>query len=229
MRFCACVAVAAVVALAPGGAAAAPEVKRRGVQVEGLFGVSACMPGAMACKSGGDAVRPSFGAGVMVGYRPLRALLVGAAYDFGLFDPDFPNPGDAGFPEDYRTAYQNSLFAVVRGILPIWRMDLGLEVAPGWSRQTFVLGEYTGLVENGNYERPTRESSQGFALKLAPVIDFYVSRRVFVGVKVDFIVNFHRVSCSYAPFSGRYCSRPGNYSGAPVHQVIAGFHVGATF
>ena len=216
----------ALATLAPRSATAAPNVDRRGFQFEGQFGVAACIPGKADCKkadSVGEALigktGPSFGMGFTVGFRPIKQFLIGGAYNLGLFNPDYRNVG--GF-DVYKSAYQNSVFGVLRAILPIWRLDLGLELAPGWSRQAFTIREgYVGGL--------TKEYSQGFALKLGPVVDIYVTKHVFVGAKLDFIFNFHRQICHEFSNGSKSCEPKSDKNQASVHQMIAGFHVGATF
>jgi hypothetical protein len=218
--------VLAVAAVAPRSAEAAPDVKRRGGQFEGMFGVSACIPGKADCKSNSfldGKTGPSFGMGFTLGFRPIRSLLIGGAYNVGFFNPDYVS----GTRDVYKAAYQNSVFGVIRAILPIWRVDLGLELAPGWSRQAFTIREDS---LTGTFTGATKEFSQGFALKVAPVVDFYITRRLFIGAKVDFIFNFHRQVCRDFEGGSRSCGpKDGDRDKASVHQVIAGFHIGATF
>ena len=113
---------------APADASAAPNVKRTGGQFEGMFGASLCIPGKGDCKSA-DTVSgktgPSFGMGFTLGFRPIKYLLIGGAYNLGFFNPDYRD----GAADVYKSAYQNSLFGVVRAIIPIWRVDIGLELA----------------------------------------------------------------------------------------------------
>lgn len=208
--------------LAVPGLASAADVKRRGGQVEGTFGASLCIPGKGECKSA-DTVSgktgPSLGMGFLIGFRPLRSLLIGGAYNLGFFNPDYRFGG----ADLYKSAYQNSLFAVVRAILPIWRLDLGLELGPGWSRQTFK------AKDTGGPDPISRTYSQGFALKAAPVADFFITRRFFLGAKVDFIFNFHKQSCVEYSGGSRICGESSEYNQASVHQMLVGFHVGGTF
>lgn len=215
----------AFAALAPRSASAA-DVDRRGFQFEGMLGGSICLPGKANCKSADAAdtltgkTGPSFGMGFTLGFRPLRSLMVGAAYNVGFFNPDYINGAGA---DVYKRAYQNSVFAVVRAILPIWRVDLGLELGAGYSRQAFK-------VTDDNFGGgASKQFSQGFALKLAPVVDFYVTRRVFLGVKVDFIFNFHGQVCTEFAEGSRVCGAKSDTNQASVHQMMAGLHVGATF
>lgn len=208
---------------APGDAAAAPNVKRTGGQFEGLFGASLCIPGKGDCKSADDVsgkTGPSFGMGFLIGYRPIKYLLIGGAYNLGFFNPDYKDgPADV-----YKSAYQNSVFGVVRAIIPIWRVDLGLELAPGWSRQTFKT-HGDGLLGLAGVEK---FYSQGFALKTAPVVDFYITRRFFLGAKIDFIFNFHKQVCSAGGGSSG-CELKDKNNQASVHQMIVGVHLGTTF
>ena len=210
-----------LVALTPSSASAA-DVKRRGGQVEGTFGASLCIPGKGDCKSADDVsgkTGPSFGMGFMVGFRPIKYLLIGGAYNLGFFNPDYKN----GPADIYKSAYQNSLFGVVRAIIPIWRIDLGLEVAPGWSRQTFKVKEGFASALFGD-----KVYSQGFALKTAPVVDIFITRQFFVGAKVDFIFNFHKQVCSSSGGSSG-CKTLEDNNQASVHQMLVGVHVGGTF
>jgi len=208
--------------VAPGEAAAAPP-KRTGGQFEGLFGASLCIPGKGDCKSA-DTVSgktgPSFGMGFTLGFRPIKHLLIGGAYNLGFFNPDYRD----GAADVYKSAYQNSLFGVVRAIIPVWRIDIGLELAPGWSRQTFKVRD-NGLVGLAGVEKVY---SQGFALKTAPMVDIYVTRRFFVGAKVDFIFNFHKQVCSSTATSSG-CQVQEKNDQASVHQMLIGAHLGMTF
>lgn len=216
--------VGLVTALAVPDRASAADVKRRGGQFEGTFGASLCIPGRGDCKSA-DTVSgktgPSFGMGFTLGFRPLRSLLIGGAYNLGFFNPDYR----VGGSDVYKSAYQNSFFGVIRGIIPIWRVDIGLEVAPGWSRQVFKLRDSTGL------NPIDRTFSQGFALKTAPMVDFYITRNVFIGAKIDFIFNFHKQVCSDLANGNRTCVARGDSDNnqASIHQMLVGFHVGGTF
>lgn len=210
----------AFVALAPRLAEAAPNVKRRGGQFEGQFGVAACLPGRAECKSSDNLTGktgPSFGMGFTLGFRPIKYLLIGGAYNLGFFNPDYRD----GAADVYKLAYQNSLFGVLRAILPIWRLDLGLELAPGWSRQTFKVSD--------SFDDASKVFSQGFALKFGPVVDFYITRRLFIGAKIDFILNFHRQVCRDFSGGSRACADKSSRDQASVNQMIAGFHIGATF
>lgn len=214
-------AVAAACVFGATTAAEAADVKRRGGQAEMMIGGSLCIPSHAGCKSASDVIgrtAPSFGMGFTLGFRPLRALMIGAAYNVGFFNADYLATGANA--DAYRFAYQNSFFGVIRGILPIWRIDLGLEIGPGFSRQVFRAKDGALPFD--------RQYSQGFALKTAPVIDFYLTRRFFLGAKIDFIWNFHREVCTAAGGS-KLCQTRDDNDQASVHQMIVGLHLGTTF
>jgi hypothetical protein len=196
---------------------------RRGGQWGVLMGGAACIPGRAQCSrdsvmDGGVTIdgrtRPSFGMGAELGYRFNRFVFLGASYNLGFFDTAYEVAGAS----DYRRGYQNSVYALVRPILPVWRFDFGLGLGPGFSRQTFVLEGDT----------KDRDYSQGFSFKIEPTINVFITRRVFLGAKLDLLLNAH----------GRTCRQRGNMTTcndtesrdlAPVHQMIFGLHVGGTF
>lgn len=213
-------ALAAALVLTAATAARAADVKRRGGQAEVLMGGSMCIPSHAACRAATDVVGstgPSMGLGFTLGFRPLRTLMIGAAYNVGFFNPNYLTSDTSA--DAFRLAYQNSVFAVIRGILPLWRFDFGLEIGPGFSRQAFLS---KGALP---YDK---QFSQGFALKTAPVIDLYVTRQFFIGAKIDFLWNFHRQVCADAGGT-RVCQTRGNNDQASVHQMIVGVHLGGTF
>jgi hypothetical protein len=210
-------ATAAALLAIPSEAKAEPDVQRRGGQWEVLIGGAGCMPGRVACRHDSldfalGTTKPSFAAGATLGWRATRWLMIGGAYRLGMFNPDYQV--EAG--DSYDIAYQNSGFFVFKPILPIWRFDFGLDLAPGYSRQVFRMN------------RNDRDYSQGFAFMIGPSIDIFVARRVFLGGKVDFILNAHREVCSERG-GERTCSRSTERRLAPVHQALFGFHLGGTF
>ncbi len=225
-------------------AAAQPKVKREGGQAELTFGGSLCVPGVASCSASPDVVEdtnvfgstdPSWGAGFTIGYRPHRAFLFGAAYNVGFFRPNYRSsePIDADMFAIYKRAYQSSVFGVLRGILPLWRFDLGLELAPGWSRQSFDVVDGRLQVKDENSELIPgirKVFSQGFALKTAPVIDIYLTRQLFIGAKIDFIWNLHGEVCyRYDGGATKKCFGRQATNQASVHQMIVGAHIGGTF
>src|SRR5688572_17181324 len=113
---------AAALLAIPATAQAHPEnVKRHGGQWEILVGGTACMPGRVACNRRSDDIvvghtRPSFGTGATLGWRAARWLMIGGAYRFGLFDPDY----EVVDGPNYNVAYQHSAFFVFKPIIPIW-------------------------------------------------------------------------------------------------------------
>jgi hypothetical protein len=190
--------------------------RREGGQIEFFAGATACIPGEAECSvdaAGIDGFTlPSFGMGVNLGWRANRYVMVGGAYRFGMFHPDFDVVGGS----DYRFAYQNSVYAVVRPILPLGRVDIGVDLGPGWSRQVF------------QRDGDRRDYSQGFSFVIGPTIDVFLTDRFFIGAKVDFLLNAHGEVCSEAG-DRTVCTSAGNRDVAPVHQVIYGIHLGGTF
>lgn len=204
-------------------AEARPNVQRRGGQFGVMLGGSACLPGRADCVRdqatgvGGVTVdgrtKPSFGMGAELGYRFNRFVFLGAAYNLGFFDTSYEVAGVA----DYRRGMQNSVFGLVRPIVPVWRFDFGLGLGPGFSRQAF------------SRDDGTKDYSQGFAFKIEPTIDVFVTRRMFVGVKADFILNAHGRTCRETETSVHCDKSRRDTDLAPVHQVVFGLHVGGTF
>jgi len=196
------------------GCGSLAKVERRGGQVEGLVGMSACLPGRAGCEhpEGSSftvgSTRPSFGGGAQIGWRAASWLMVSGAYRFAMFDPDFNLP--------YNVAYQHSGFFLVRPILPLWRLDVGLDLGPGGSRQTFRMPD------------GDTDFSQGFAFLVGPTADIFVTRRFFLGAKVDIILNGHRTSCQQRGVRTT-CTKMPDTQLVPVHQVLFGLHLGATF
>jgi hypothetical protein len=190
--------------------------RREGGQIEFFAGATACIPGEAECSIDATGIDgftlPGFGMGVNLGWRANRYVMVGGAYRFGMFHPDF----DVVAASDYRYAFQNSVYAVVRPILPIGRVDLGVDLGPGWSRQEFI--------RDGD----RRDYSQGFSFVIGPTIDVFLTDRFFLGAKVDFLLNAHGEVCSQAG-DRTVCTSAGSRDVAPVHQVIYGIHLGGTF
>ena len=205
-----------------GEADAKPNITRKGGQWGVTLGGSACIPGKAKCAresvtDGGVTIdgrtRPSFGLGAELGYRFNKWVFAGASYNLGFFDTDYEVDGLSG---QYKRAYQNSIFGLVRPILPVWRFDFGLGLGPGFSRQVFVL-------DSGD-----KDYSQGFAFKIEPTIDIFVSRRIFVGAKLDLLLNAHTKTCRQRA-STTTCEKTAESDLAPVHQMVFGLHVGGTF
>jgi hypothetical protein len=216
-------AAAAFVAVAGAASAAEakPNIDRKGGQWGVWLGGSACIPGKAKCTrdgvtEGGVTVdgktRPSFGMGAELGYRFNKWVFAGAAYDLGFFDTNYEITGASG----YKRGYQNSVFGVVRPTVAVWRFDFGLGLAPGFSRQTFVRS-------NGD-----KDYSQGFAFKFSPVIDIFITKRIFLGAKLDLILNAHTKTCRQTGDSTT-CLDTMSRDLAPVHQMVFGLHIGGTF
>lgn len=198
-----------------------PNIKRKGGQWGIMLGGSTCIPGKAKCardnlEDGGITIdgktRPSFGLGAELGYRLNKWAFVGASYNLGFFDTSY----EVNNTDYYKRGYQNSIYGVFRPIVAAWRFDFGLGMGPGFSRQVFV-------TEDGN-----KDYSQGFSWKFAPTIDLFVSRRVFVGAKMDFLLNAHNKTCRQEGGTS-VCNATQDRDIAPVHQMLFGIHLGGTF
>jgi hypothetical protein len=186
-------------ALAWPNAADAREPKRRGVQAEAVVGASACIPASGDCKSdtrNEGKTGPSGALEVDLGWRVHPVFFVGAGYSVGWFNPTWKLSDQRIFDN----AFQQAVFGVLRVYVPVWRIDIGLELSPGWSRQTFVV--------DGTDKR---DHSNGFALRPGLSVDFRLLKRLFIGGRVDFILAFHEQMPTRQ---------------LPVHQVIGGVHFG---
>jgi hypothetical protein len=200
-------------ALAWPTAADAREPKRKGLQAETVVGVSACIPGAADCKSESESeggTRLSGGFGIDLGWRVHPVFLVGAGYTAGWFNPTWRVDGQ----RIYDNAFQQGVFGVLRAYIPIWRIDIGLELSPGWSRQSFVAAS-----------PDARTYSQGFALRPGASVDFRLFKRMFIGARVDFILAFHKQLCEMQG-DDRNCAVAMDVRQLPAHQVIGGVHFG---
>ncbi|MBK8718895.1 MAG: hypothetical protein IPN32_29885 [Deltaproteobacteria bacterium] len=202
-------------------AEAKPNITRKGGQFGITLGGSVCMPGEAKCKRSlhdpditvDGKTRPSFGLGAELGYRFKPWIYAGAAYNLGFFDTQYEVQGVGGF----KRAYQNSVYGIVKPILPVWRFDFGLGMGPGFSRQAFI-------ISGGD-----KQYSQGFSWVFSPSIDVFVSRRIFLGVKADVLLNGHNKVCHEVGDTTSCTKDPQNRDLAPVHQLIFGLHVGGTF
>lgn len=207
---------------AASSAEARPNITRKGGQWGVTLGGSICVPGEAKCnrdqvQDGGVTIdgktRPSFGMGAELGYRFRPWIFAGAAYNLGFFDTSYEITDGTR----YKRAMQNSVYGIVKPILPVWRFDFGLGMGPGFSRQAFVL-------DNGD-----KDYAQGFSWLMSPSIDIWVARRIFVGAKLDLLLNGHRKTCRQRG-NDTTCTRdPERRDLAPVHQAIFGLHIGGTF
>ena len=188
--------------------------KRRGGQAEVMAGASACIPGKGECQADSlGKTAPSVGMAIDVGWRAHPAFFIGAGYGVGWFNPTWELAGQ----REFRNAFQQGVFGVLRAYAPIWRIDIGFELSPGWSRQTFVAA--TGS---------TRTYSQGFALRPGLSLDIWLGKHVFIGAKVDTIFNFHREVCRKTKTT-RNCDIVSDPRQSRVHQLIGGVHIGGSF
>jgi hypothetical protein len=202
-------------------AEAKPNITRKGGQWGVTLGGAICVPGQAKCsrdnvEDGGVTIdgkaRPSFGMGAELGYRFKPWIFAGAAYNLGFLDTTY-EVSDGG---RYKRGYQNSVYGIVKPILPVWRFDFGLGMGPGFSRQVFV-------ERNG-----AKDYSQGFSWIMSPSIDIWVARRIFVGAKVDLLLNAHNKRCREDGDSTN-CTKAEQRDLAPVHQMVFGLHIGGTF
>ncbi len=217
-------ALALTAALIPNIAEARkPDIKRKGGQAELMVGASFCVPGKAKCKLEGDGApgtltgktAPMIGVGLNAGYRFHRNFFLGAGYSAGFFNPDYEIEGGKAFS----LAAQQTVVAVPRFILPAWRFDFGLEAAPGFSRVVFKPKAGSGL---------DKQYTQGFALRPALSIDFFIARQVFLGLRAETIFNFHGKVCRETA-TEVVCQKKTSTDNAAVHQAILGLHVGGTF
>jgi hypothetical protein len=210
--------VLAAAALAPAPALAKPKVDRKGGQGALLMGAAFCVPGRLAdCQPGNDITiggenQPSFGMGLELGWRANRFVWIGAAYNLGLFNTSVEvlNEGT------YDALRQHAVYGVIRPVLPIWRFDFGLDLGFGWSRQVAA------------FDRDNKDLTQGFSAKIAPVVDIFLGRRLFIGAKADLILNEHREACRVRG-DVRTCEKTSRDELAPLNQLIFGVHIGGTF
>lgn len=202
-------------------AEAKPNIDRKGGQWGVLLGGSACIPGKAKCNraditDGGITVdgktKPSFGLGAELGYRFNKWVFVGAQYNYGLFNTDYEVTGASS----YKHAWQHSIYGIVRPTVPVWRFDFGLGTGPGFSRQAFKRS-------NGD-----KDYSQGFSWVVSPTIDVFITKRIFIGARVDFLFNVHGKTCSQVG-DETTCHSTNDIDLAPVHQTIFGLHLGGTF
>lgn len=207
--------VAALAWMLSPGTAHAAEPERNGAQLEGMIGGAGCIPGRAPCRYDNEVFSgytgPSFGTGATLGWRAQRWFMLGAMYRLGMFDPDY-----SGQDSSYRYAAQHTVAVVMRPILPVWRFDLGLNVAPGFSRQVF---RYEGSQD--------RDYSQGFSMTVGPTIDLFITQRFFIGAEVDFIFNTQRRVCMERGDTN-LCQLSPERQVAPTHQALFGLHLGGT-
>jgi hypothetical protein len=102
--------------------------------------------------------------------------------------------------------------------LPAWRFDFGFEASPGFSRVVFKPRDSS----------LDKQYTQGFALRPALSVDFFITRQVFLGVRAETIFNFHGKAC-YETSDRVVCDKKTSQDTAAVHQALVGLHVGGTF
>jgi hypothetical protein len=188
---------------------------RRGLQLEGMIGGAGCIPGRAPCHQDNDVLDgktlPSFGVGGAIGIRPVKWFMIGALYRWGMFHPGY-STGDG---VDYTWGGQHTVALMLRPIIPIWRFDLGLNIAPGFGRQVFR-----------REEGKDRDYSQGFAFLVGPVLDIFVTDNFFLGAEVDFIFNTQAKVCQRRGGDTTCFRESDQPTLTPTHQVLFGIHLG---
>jgi len=177
------VLVGALAYLLASEAGAELEPKRKGLQVDVAGGLSFCLPGGAArCKRVDGVTAPHAGGVVTVGYRFRPWLLAGLSYEFGLLRPTYTDI--LGGRQLYGLTRHQGIFGVVRTGVDVGRIDLGLEFGLGYSQQVapYVHDDFRG----------ERFGTRGFAARVTPLIAVYLTRRIYLGLRWDVTLNFHR-------------------------------------
>ena len=143
---------------------------------------------------------PSLATGVTLGVRFKEFFLIGVAYDFHMLSPRWGFGAAPASSEEqlYQSTHLHNIFGVLRLIIPVKRVDIGLEAAPGYAFNFFNAagdGVTRQLPETAGLTTYTREFSRGFALKLAPVFSVFVSKHAYLGVRGDVLLGIHPESC----------------------------------
>lgn len=216
MRAMRCATAALVMSFSGGAALARPGEagRRRGGQLDAVFGISGCMAGPTACSMGDRASRPPgplFGTGINVGWRVHAYFMLGIGYSLGFFGPA------SSSPTGFNRAFQNSVLAVFRGYLPADRLDFGFEVSPGWSRVSFKADRTKSM-----------SYSEGFVLRPAVSASYWISDHLFLGLRFDSLINMHQKLCVV---SGQraVCDLGDRGRRGSVATFVSGIHIGGTF
>lgn len=175
------------------------------------LGFSNCAEGRNGAKCSGPIgasgkVKSSFAFTKEFGYRIPWALF-GASYSLAFMRPSWNGSAGTALAD---VGYQHTLLAVIRPTLPIWRVDLGFTVAPGWSRQVFRGPEWSD-----------RRYTQGFALGLGVVASAFITQGWVAGLRWDIIKNYHSKACASSSDVSTKCVELGE-------KVPAAFNVGMT-
>lgn len=186
--------------------------KRRGMYSSLTLGVSNCLDGRNGAKCQGPVgggqdgkLKPSFAFTKEIGYRIPWALF-GVSYSLGFLRPSWSG-GDSGISQ---ISYQHSLLAVIRPTLPVWRFDLGLNIAPGWSRQVY------------RSDWSDRLYTQGFALGVGVVASVNITRGWIVGFRWDAISNFHNKRCMSTANTDTMCSEIADGTPLALNMGLSG-------
>lgn len=152
-------------------------------------------------------LKPSFAFTKEFGYRIPWALF-GVSYSLGFLRPSWTLPGQDSDVTDI--SYQHSILAVIRPTLPIWRFDLGLNIAPGWSRQVY------------RRDWSNRTYTQGFALGVGVVASVNLTQSWIIGFRWDAISNFHSKMCSSTKSSDTHCVDMPDGSPSALNMGLSG-------
>lgn len=163
--------------------------RRQGMYSSLTLGLASCMEGRSGtpCKSPkvvGEQIKTKSGFGFTkeIGYR-IPWVFFGGSYTLGFLRPSF-TPAISGLVK-VKSMYQHSLLAVIRPTVPIWRVDLGFSISPGWSRQVIRGPEWSDKVY-----------TQGFALGLGFVAALNITQKWLIGFRWDTIQNYHGKICA---------------------------------
>lgn len=181
--------------------------RREGMYSSLTLGFSNCLDGRNNANCdrgfGLGSTKGSVGFTKEMGYR-IPWFFGGLSYSLGFMRPS------RGFdPVD--TAYQHSILVVLRPTLPIWRVDFGVNVAPGWSRQVARGSKWSDRVY-----------TQGFALGLGVVAALNITRKWIIGMRWDAISNFHGKTCISSSNSSKVCTELPDGAPAAVNQGLTG-------
>jgi hypothetical protein len=205
--------VAAVTAFWGDSAGAAPrfEPQHRGAVIEVIPQVSICVPTAIvSCNSDGS-TRPFVGGTFNLGFRATRLIHIGLSYSGASLRPDYERELRPAYAE-YGQLHGG--WAVFRPNFDRGILELGMDIGAGYSWLNFPYADAPGV------------TSQGFSLKLAPIIAFFVHPHVYLGIRGDMILNFHGQVCVDTGVGGERCEERSESEQLPIHQFLGGLALG---
>ena len=196
----------------------------RGWILEFSPSVSLCMPtAAVKCKTDNGSTGPFLGGQFQFGFRPLRHIAIGIAYSGAALRPNWSFDVDLDNEPRQRVyakyAQIHGVYAWGRPILGLGPVDLGAEVAFGWSTQIWKL----------TTPADTTMSSSGFSMYVAPVVDVFVHPHVYLGIKGSFYINPQLKVRVKGPGGTIKRDRVKNDDQFPVNQILLGLRLGVLF